>query len=211
MKPKVESKEAGGMLPMPFAAFQQAAGSWAPMAAQALEGWQRGLNAGLRMMNVTLESAAKMRDAQFPNATDALARIAELQKAMIDARTPLELWAVQCNWLLENTERSMALCKGLYDAATEAGAKCFECVRDEMQSAGGRLAQEADQPSVGASSGNIATQDLVKSALVTFDAAYGQALKSSEQMMALAAEALSAASKRAATAAARSAPRRNAA
>lgn len=192
MKAKTESKTTAGAPAAPFDAFLKASGTWTPVPAQFVEGWQRQLNAGLRIMDAMLESAVKVRDAQLPAAGEFVARAAELQKSMLDARSPLDLWTVQCNWLMENSTRALALWKGMFDAASAANANLFTCLRDEAQQAGGAGARAVDQATVSAPPGSIATQDLVKTALVTFDAAYGQMLKNSQQMMAAAAEALSA-------------------
>jgi hypothetical protein len=61
---------------------------------------------------------------------------------------------------------------------------------------------------VSAPAGSVATQDLVKTALVTIDAAYGQMLKGSRQMMAAATEALNAGARFAAPAASKPGARR---
>jgi len=191
MKPKTESKTTAGTPTAPFDAFLKASGTWTPTPAQFTEGWQRQLDVGLRIMDVMLENAVKVRDAQLPAASEGLASVAELQKSMLDARSPLDLWAMQCNWMMENATRALALWKGMFDAASAANANLSACLREEAPQAGAS-ARAIGQAAVNAPAGSVATQDLVKTALVTFDAAYGQMLKSSQQMMAVATEAMNA-------------------
>ena len=187
MKAKTDSKTTAGTPTAPFDALLKASGTWTPIPAEFVTGWQRQMNAGLRTMDVLLDSAVKMRDAQLPAVSEGFASVAELQKSMFEARTPFQLWTLQCNWMLENTVRVMGLWRGLFDAANAANANLRGCLRDETpQASGGTRAIE--QASVSAPAGSVATQDLVKTALVSFDTAYGQMLKSSQQMMAAAEE-----------------------
>ncbi len=191
MKAKTESKTTASASSAPLDAFMKASGAWTPIPAQFAEGWQRQMNAGLRMLDVVLDNAVKVRDAQLPSASEGLTSVAELQKSMLEARTPLQLWTLQCNWMLENTVRAMGFWKGMFDAANAANANLCACLREQAPQAGGS-ARALGQAAVDAPAGSIAAQDLVKTALVTFDAAYGQMLKSSQQMMAAATEAMNA-------------------
>lgn len=190
MKTKIEPKAVGNVPVAPFNAFLQAGAGCISTPAQFAECWQRQMNAGLRIMDAALGSAARVRDAQMPAAGEFLARSAELQKAMLDARSPLELWTVQCNWMMDGATRAMALWKGMFDAASEASANFCGCLREEAQQAAEAGARVLDQASVIAPAGSLATQDLVKTALVSFDTAYGQMLKGSQQMMAAATGAM---------------------
>lgn len=208
MKAKTESNVTAGAPAAPFDAFLKASGTWTPVPAQFVEGWQRQMNAGLRIMDAMLESAVKVRDAQLPAAGEFMARAAELQKSMLDARSPLDLWTVQCNWMMENSTRALALWKGMFDTASVANANLFSCLREPAQPAGGVGTRAVDQATVSAPAGSVATQDLVKTALVTIDAAYGQMLKGSQQMMAAATEALNAGARFAAPAASKPSARR---
>lgn len=188
MNRKPEAKAAATAPAAPFDALLQAGASCMSTPAQFAECWQRQLNAGLRIVDAALGSAVKVRDAQMPAASEVLARAAELQKALIEARSPLELWTIQCNWMMDSATRAIALWKGMFDAATEASATFCSCLREEGEAAAGAGARMLGQASVGMP-GSLATQDLVKTALVSFDAAYGQMLKGSQQAMAAAAEA----------------------
>ena len=185
MNAKSESKPAAGALPAYLDAFFKSSGPWAPMPPQFAQAWQQQWNIGMRMMDAWLGQAAKARDAQLPAASEFMARAAELQKLLLEARSPLELWSVQCNWMIENSTRAMALWKEMFEAAT---------VADSSLAAGpGRDASKAAGPSaVNAPAGSLAPQDLVKTALTSIDTAYGQMLKSSQQMMAAATNAMSA-------------------
>jgi len=204
MKPKTESKPTAAA---PFAAFLTPSGPWMSVPAQVAETWQRQLNTGLRIMDAMLESAVKLRDAQTPAAGEFLARAAALQKAMLAARSPLEQWTVQCNWMIENATRGLALWQGLFDAASAANADLCACLQKEAKQAEGS-ARAIGQAAVSAPAGSLATQDLVKTALVSIDAAYGQMLKGSQQMMAAASEALNAGARLARPAAAKPAAKR---
>ncbi|TAK51145.1 MAG: hypothetical protein EPO27_03055 [Betaproteobacteria bacterium] len=200
MKAKSETKTSVNSPATPLDALLQASQPWMPVPAQFVESWQKQMNAGLRVMDAMLAGAVKTRDAQLPAAGEFMARAAELQKSMLAARTPLDLWTVQCNWMMESATRGMALCKDLIDAASEANAAVCNCLREEAQQAGGNVCA-IGQAAVNAPGGSVATQDLVKTALVTIDAAYGQMLKGSQQMMAAATEALNAGARFAAPAA----------
>lgn len=191
MKAKSETTTSVNPPATPLDTFLQASQTWTPVPAQFVEGWQKQMNAGLRVMDAMLAGAVKTRDAQLPAAGEYMARAAELQKSMLAARTPLDLWTVQCNWMMESATRGMALWKDLIDAASEANAAVYNCLREEAQQAGGNVCA-IGQAAVNAPGGSLATQDLVKTALVTIDAAYGQMLKNSQQMMAAATEAMSA-------------------
>ena len=191
MKAKSEPKASVNAPATPLDAFVKASQTWTPVPAQFVEGWQKQMNAGLRVMDAMLAGAVKARDAQLPAAGEFMARVAELQKSMLEARTPLDLWTVQCNWMMESATRGMALWTGLIDAASETTGTVCNCLREEAQQAGGSV-RAIGQAAVNAPGGSLATQDLVKTALVTIDAAYGQMLKGSQQMMAAATEALNA-------------------
>ena len=208
MKAKTESKTTAGAATAPFDALLKASGSWAPIPAEFVTGWQRQMNAGLRTMDVLLDSAVKMRDAQLPAVSEGFASVAELQKSMFEARTPFQLWTLQCNWMLENTVRVMGLWRGLFDAANAANANLRGCLRDATPQASGGSARAIEQASVSTPAGSIATQDLVKTALVSFDTAYGQMLKSSQQMMAAASEAMNVGMRLAAPAASKTGAKR---
>ena len=206
MKAKTASKI--GTPAAPYDALLKASGMWTPVPAQFVEGWQRQLNAGLRIMDAALGNAVKVRDAQLPAAGEFLARAAELQQSMLDARSPLDLWTVQCNWMIESTTRGLALWKSLFDVATAANTNLCACLREEAEQAGGS-ARPIGQAAVNAPAGSVATQDLVKTALVTFDTAYGQMLKNSQQMMAAATEAMNVGMRRAAPEASKPGTRRD--
>jgi hypothetical protein len=57
----------------------------------------------------------------------AMARFAELQAAMLAARTPYEAWICQYNWLLESATQSVAFWQKFFDAATRANAGLLSC------------------------------------------------------------------------------------
>jgi hypothetical protein len=161
MKAKAETKSKAAAPAAPFDVFLKASGSWMPMTSQFAEDWQRQLNANLQAL-----------------------------EAMREAHSPLDLWTVQCNWMIESTARGLALWKDLFEAANASNAGLWACLREDAQQAGGGM-RAIGEAAANAPLGSLAPQDLVKTALVTFDAAYGQMLKNSQQMMTAAAEALS--------------------
>ena len=57
----------------------------------------------------------------------AIARFAELQAAMLAAKTPYEAWICQYNWLLETTTQSVAFWQKFFDTATRANAGLLSC------------------------------------------------------------------------------------
>lgn len=57
----------------------------------------------------------------------AIARFAELQAAMLAAKTPYEAWICQTHWLLETTTQSMAFWRKFFEAATRANAGLLSC------------------------------------------------------------------------------------
>lgn len=162
MKPKAEAKSKAAAPAAPFDAFLKASSAWTPMTSQFAAGWQRQLDANLHVM-----------------------------EAMREARSPLDLWTLQCNWMMESSARGQALWKDLFEAANAANANLLTCLREEAEQAGGAI-RAIGEGTVNAPLGSLAPQDLVKTALVTFDAAYGQMLKNSQQMMAAATEAMGA-------------------
>ena len=52
----------------------------------------------------------------------AIARFAELQAAMLAAKTPYEAWICQYNWLFETATQNMAYWQKFFDAATWGNA-----------------------------------------------------------------------------------------
>lgn len=154
--------ESKSSAPAPFDAFQKMSSAWTPMTSQFTAGWQRQQDANLHVM-----------------------------EAMREARSPLDVWTLQCNWMMESTARGLALWKDLFEAANAASANLWTCFREEAQQAGGGM-RAIGEGAVTAPLGSLAPQDLVKTALVTFDAAYGRMLKNSQQMMAAATEAMGA-------------------
>lgn len=162
MKAKAESKSGAAAPAMPFDAFLKSSSAWTPVTARFAAGWQRQLDANLHVMD-----------------------------AMHEARSPLDVWTVQCNWMMESTARGLALWKDLFEAANAAQANLWTCLHEEAQQAGGGM-RAIGEGAVTAPLGSLAPQDLVKTALVTFDAAYGRMLKNSQEMMAAATEAMGA-------------------
>ncbi len=162
MKAKAESKSGPAAPAAPFDAFLKAGNAWTPMTSQFAQGWQRQLDANLQVV-----------------------------EAMREARSPLDVWTVQCNWMMASTARGLALWKDLFEAANAAQANLWTCLREEAQQAAGGI-RATGEGAVTAPPGSLAPQDLVKTALVTFDAAYDRMLKNSRQMMAAATEAMGA-------------------
>jgi len=168
---------------------------WEQYSAQSFERWKEGFCAGMRMIDAALESAAKMRNAQQAAASETHSRALEIEQKARGASTPLELWTLQCNWAMENATRSLGYWRSLFEAMNEANGKIAECMRGQLQSSGADWANVIDRASVSAPAGSLAPQDLVKTALVSVDATYGQMVKSSQQWMELATQALSAATR----------------
>jgi hypothetical protein len=162
MKAKAESKSGAAAPAAPVDAFLKASNAWTAMTSRFMEGWQRQLDANVHVM-----------------------------EAMREARSPLDVWTVQCNWMMESTARGLASWKDLFEAANAAQANLWTCLQEEAQQAAGGI-RAIGEGAVTAPPGSLAPPDLVKTALVTFDAAYGRMLKNSQQMMAAATEAMGA-------------------
>jgi hypothetical protein len=191
MKAKSTATPAAAGPGAPFVAMLKAGGEWAQAPLQQwFQVWLQPFGAGLRAIDAASADASRLREVQAVALTEGLARWAALQQEAMAAKSPYELWSCQCNWMLESGARAIGFWKELIDAATRANASLVSCMREEAPQPEGD--QPGAQASLQAPPGSIATGELAKTALVTLDAAYGQMVRSSQQMMAAATEALSA-------------------
>jgi len=87
---------------------------------QFFEAWKRQVETGVRAMDAVVEATAKMRAAQLDAANETHRRAQDLEKALLDAKTPQELWNAQWNWAVACSERSAAYWRNLFQAMTEA-------------------------------------------------------------------------------------------
>lgn len=191
MKAKNAAAPAAAVPEAPFEAVLKAGGEWAQAPVQQwLQIWQQQFDAGLRAVDAAFAETGRLRETQASALNEGLARWAALQREVMAARSPHEVWSCQCNWMLESGARAIGWWRELIDAATRANASFATSMREGAPpQAAGKPGAQASVPSA---PGSIATGELVKTALVTLDAAYGQMVRGSQEMLAATLEALGA-------------------
>jgi hypothetical protein len=141
-----------------------------------LDAWKQQATVLLRSVEAMAQGAEKIRETQLAAASDAHACALRVEKSVANAQTALELWNVQFNWALENSQKSLAYWRNLFEAANETNVKLGSCLREQAQGSG--------------AGGGTASQ-----ALIALDAAYGEMLKNSQRMFAMTTDALTVASR----------------
>ena len=97
-----------------------------------LEAWKRQLDAAMRLTEVVIEGAERMREVQLEAGAEAHADAVATQKSLAAATSPQELMRIQTEWLAANQRKSMEYWKSLYEAAAETNAQVMKCLGESM-------------------------------------------------------------------------------
>lgn len=141
-----------------------------------LDAWKQQSETWLRVIHAMTEGAEKVRAAQLAVADDANADMPRVEKSVVDAENPLELWNAELAWTMTNMEKAAAYWRSLFDACNETNVKICSCLSEQAQAFGSRAGEAS--PALGA-----------------ITAAYGEMFRNSQRMFAMTTEALTVASK----------------
>ena len=118
---------------LPFAAFMPGNKEWEAASKQMLETWKRQLDTTLRLVDAAVEGSLEMRSSQLAAAMETHARDVHAETSLSRARSVLDLWAIQMDWMTGNLERSMTYWTQLFQAANDASSKILESLREQAQ------------------------------------------------------------------------------
>ena len=117
----------------PFAAFMPGNKDWETASKQMLETWKRQLEATLRLVDAAVEGSLEMRSSQLAAAMETHARDVHAETSVSRAKSVMDLWAIQMDWMTGNLERSMTYWAQLFQAANDASSKILESLREQAQ------------------------------------------------------------------------------
>jgi hypothetical protein len=118
---------------LPFAALTPGSKEWEAASRQLLETWKRQLDTTLRLVDAAVEGSLEMRSSQLAAAMETHARDLHAETSLSRARSVLDLWTIQMDWMTGNLERSMTYWAQMFQAANDAGGKILESLREQAQ------------------------------------------------------------------------------
>jgi len=128
---------------IPYAALIPGNREWESASNQLFQTWKQQLDTNLKLIDAFVQGTLEMRSSQLAAAMETHDRDMTAEKSVSGARSALDLWAIQLNWMASNFERSIAYWNQLLQAAVDANSKLVECLR-EQQEAAGAAGQPAD-------------------------------------------------------------------
>jgi hypothetical protein len=99
------------------------------------EAWKQQMDIGMRVLDAMVQGAAKMRAAQLAAANETHQRTVEVEKLILGAQSPHELWTAQWNWAISNCSQAVDYWRAQLEAMTEANARIVSCVQDQARGA----------------------------------------------------------------------------
>jgi hypothetical protein len=118
----------------PFAAaFMPGNKEWETASNQLMETWKQQLDAALRLVDATVQRTLEMRSSQLAAAMETHARDVHAETSVSRAKSVMDLWAIQIDWMSGNFERSLAYWNQMLHAANDANSKILESLREHTQ------------------------------------------------------------------------------
>jgi len=118
---------------LPFAAFMPGNKEWETASNQLMETWKQQLDAALRLVDATVQGTLEMRSSQLAAAMETHARDVHAETSVSRAKSVMDLWAIQMDWMTGNFERSLAYWTQMLQAANDANSKILESLREHTQ------------------------------------------------------------------------------
>jgi len=119
----------------PLAAFMPGNKEWETASSQLMETWKQQLDTALRLVDATVQGTLEMRSSQLAAAMETHARDVHAETSVSRAKSVLDLWAIQMDWITGNFERSLAYWTQMLQAASDANSKILESLREHTQQA----------------------------------------------------------------------------
>jgi hypothetical protein len=82
-----------------------------------MNAWKQQLDMGLRASVAALETVVRISEAQLAAAVEAHASFLAMQRALQNARDPVELMRIQAEWMRANMERAMVYWRSIFQSA----------------------------------------------------------------------------------------------
>jgi hypothetical protein len=82
-----------------------------------MNAWKQQLDMGLRVTVAALETVVRISEAQLGAAVEAHASFLAMQRALQDARDPVELMQIQAEWMRANMGRAVAYWRSIFQSA----------------------------------------------------------------------------------------------
>ncbi len=92
--------------------------------------WKVQADTAARMLDAVVQANAKVRAAQLAAANEAHERTQALERLLVQAKTPGELWNAQWSWALANCECYGTYWRSMMEAMNEAGSEVARCARE---------------------------------------------------------------------------------
>jgi hypothetical protein len=121
---------------IPYAAMLPGNKEWESASNQLFQSWKQQLDTNLRLIDALVQGTLEMRSSQLAAAMETHDRDMTAEKSVSGAKSALDLWAIQMNWMAGNLERSMAYWNQLMQATVDANSKLVECLRGQAQTPG---------------------------------------------------------------------------
>lgn len=129
---------------IPFAALLPGNKEWESASNQLFQSWKQQLDTNLKLIDALVQGTLEMRSSQLAAAMETHDRDMTAEKSVIGAKSVMDLWAIQMNWMAGNLERSMAYWNQLMQATVDANSKLVECLREQAQTPG--AVEQSEKP-----------------------------------------------------------------
>ena len=118
---------------IPYAALMPGNKEWESASNQLFQSWKQQLDTNLKLIDALVQGTLEMRSSQLAAAMETHDRDMTAENSVIGAKSAMDLWAIQMNWMAGNLERSMAYWNQLMQATVDANSKLVECLREQAQ------------------------------------------------------------------------------
>lgn len=145
---------------------------------------QANLDTVFGLVDKTFASVEKLVSLQIATAKTALAEASEASAALLSAKDPQELYALQVSYLQPATEKAASYGRQVYDISTETASefvKVFEAQAEELKA---KLMAAVDASLKNAPPGSETAVSLMKSTLTAANDAIENANKAAKQAVA---------------------------
>src|SRR5207344_2397773 len=93
---------------IPYATLMPGNKEWESASNQMFQSWKQQLDTNLKLIDALVQGTLEMRSSQLAAAMETHDRDMTAEKSVSGAKSALDLWAIQMNWMAGNLERSMA-------------------------------------------------------------------------------------------------------
>ena len=118
---------------LPLAAFMPGNKEWETASSQLMETWKQQLDTALRLVDAAVQGTLEMRSSQLAAAMETHARDVHAETSVSRAKSVLDLWAIQLDWMTGNFERCFAYWTQMLQAANDANSKILESLREPAE------------------------------------------------------------------------------